>query len=81
LGKHTFLEVHKAQIRNLQLIPLSQIRKLLRRASPQIANQQIFMSNLKIANLQISTKYRPTHVSKQPQKWSFSKDFSYFVQI
>jgi hypothetical protein len=49
--------LHKAgiggQIANPQtlgLIPLSQIRKSLGCASPQIANPQIFMINLQIAN-------------------------------
>jgi hypothetical protein len=42
------------------LIPQSQIRKILMCASPQIANPQIFMIFLQIANLQISTKYCTT---------------------
>jgi len=53
-----FFKFRKSQIRNsLGLIPLSQIRKFLRSASPQIANPQIFMINTQIANPQIFTKY------------------------
>ncbi len=44
----------------LRLIPLSQIRKFLRCASPQIAIAKIFMIQPQIANPQISTKYCKT---------------------
>jgi hypothetical protein len=44
----------------LMIIPLLQISKCLRCASPQIANPQIFMLNRQIANPQISAKYCTT---------------------
>jgi hypothetical protein len=53
VGKLTFFR--SPQI--LKLIPLSQIPKLFRCASPQIANAQIFMTNPQIVNTQIITKY------------------------
>ncbi len=49
----------------LQLIPTSQIRKLLRCDSPQIANPRTFMINSQIANTQISKKILHNFVSKQ----------------
>jgi hypothetical protein len=58
-----------------------QIRKFLRNASPQIANSQIFISNLQIASPQISTKLCNS-VSKQFYiKVAFLLDFFYYVQI
>jgi len=54
VGKQTFLI--SLQIANPQifgLLPLSQFRKCLRCASPQILNSQIFMNNPQIANPQV----------------------------
>jgi hypothetical protein len=58
VGKQSF--VKSPQIANWQifgLIPLSQIRKFVTCASPQIANSQVFMINTQIANPPILTKY------------------------
>jgi hypothetical protein len=63
VGEQTFLK--SPQVANphiLSLIPLSQIRKLLRCAIPQIKNSQIFFINPQISNSQISRKY--CHIAK-----------------
>jgi hypothetical protein len=53
VGKQTFF--WSPQIANQQI--MGSFRKILRYASPQIANPQLFVINLQIANAQISTKY------------------------
>jgi hypothetical protein len=64
----------------LGLIPVLQDRQFLRCASPQIVNPQIFMINLNIANVQISTKYCTALPEKSPKSRLFRR-FFYFVLI
>jgi len=58
------------QISNQQipeLIPQLHIRKFLRYAGPKIANPQIFINHLQIANPQIAKKYCTTLSQSSPK--------------
>ncbi len=70
------LYFRSSQIANpqiLELIPLLQIRKFLRYASPQIANPQI--ANPQIANLQNTTNFCATLSQNSPKSRLFTRFF------